>query len=219
MIKITVVTTFTADILPYIKYNISSVSSYCVQHEYEYRLFPSRMDNLDIPRAHHWSKIDAALTYIDSMKEGEWLFILDADTLIQQPDTKLEQFVEQAGKSIILICSDEPNGGVVNTGAMFIKKSSETKNLLQLWWDLARRLEKTVELYHEQDVLVWMIKNYEHCMREDAVKIYPYNAFNSGYFEIIEDSDFICHIMAKPLEERTQIMKARFEKLKEREAT
>lgn len=219
MSKITIVTTFTPSILPYLQYNIASVSSYCVQHEYEYRLYPSHMDKLEKPRAHHWSKIDAALSYIDSMKNDDWLFILDADTLIQQPHIKLEEFTKTAGKSIILVCDDSPNGGFVNTGAIFIKKTPETKNLLTLWWELAARLDKRTDLYHEQDVLVWMIKNFEHCMREDAVKIYAHDAFNSGHLELIKDTDFIAHLMALPLEERTSIMKARYEKLKLKEAT
>ncbi len=205
-----VVTMYTPDILPYLQYNLASVGSYCARHGYEYRLVPSNVDLFDVPRTHHWSKVWIARQIIGQRKLNSWVFVLDADMLIQHPEVPLERFTAEMESEVIGVCDDKPNGGLINTGAMFFKAVDIMPDLLKRWWEAGETYDYTKRKYHEQSTLRKMI--LEESGIAELVKIFPINAFNSRYNKI-DPADFLAHYMAMPLQERTEVMRVAFREL------
>jgi hypothetical protein len=205
-----VVTMYTPDILPYLQYNIASVGAYCAKHGYEYRLIPSNVDLFNPRRTHHWSKVWAALNLIRQLKLNEWMFVMDADMLIQHPEIPLERFTREMDNEIIGVCDDKPNGGLINTGAMFFKAVDIMPDVLKTWWDSGEKFNYTERKYHEQSTLRKLILKDNGF--SDLVKIFPINAFNSRYNQI-HPQDFIAHYMAMPMEKRTHKMRVAFREL------
>lgn len=205
-----VVTMYTPDILPYLQYNLASVGSYCARHGYEYRLVPSNVDLFDVPRTHHWSKVWIARKLIGQLRLNSWMFVLDADMLIQHPEIKLERFTDEMDREIIGVCDDKPNGGLINTGAMFFKAVEIMPDVLDSWWKAGETFDYTTRKYHEQSTLRKLILQENGF--EELVKVFPVNAFNSRFGKI-DPKDFLAHYMAMPLKERTDVMAAAFRSL------
>lgn len=202
---LTVLTVYTDDILPYLKYNTANVSAWAARHGYNYRLekIPESFD-----RSPHWAKISMAA---ELLKDGEPLFVMDADMLIQRPEIGLGPFLRKmrSGKKLIGLCDDKPNGGHINTGSMLLEGDPVTRELLKEWWTLGEDLDLSWEKYHEQDTLVYMMKQRRV---NDLVHIFGAREFNSVCDDWKPD-EFIAHYMAKSTQEKTQLMKDRFAQL------
>lgn len=203
MNRFKVLTVVTPDIMDYARYHIASMGEYAGRNGYIYEvktIAPSFLKH----RAPHWSKISAATWEQQHPTPGvEWVFVVDADTLVVDMETRLETFTDQMKEGeCIGLCDDAPNGGLVNTGSMLIR-SEGVAEYLKEWWDTGAELGLEFAKYHEQDTLVYLMKQK---VWEDRVKVFPATAFNS-VSDDLDSSLFLRHYMARTKEERKTMMR------------
>jgi hypothetical protein len=100
---------------------------YCQRHGYTY-LCRHDPDPLRPP---HWGKIQWLLEYLPAY---DWICWLDADTLIERPETRLESFIEAAGEKDIAIAFDR-DVWVFNTGVFLVRHNPWVLDFLQRVWN------------------------------------------------------------------------------------
>jgi galactosyl transferase GMA12/MNN10 family len=105
---------------------------YCEKHGY--RLFDSSLTALDTSRPPSWSKIRAVQRLLET-DECDWVFWLDADTVIMNSDKMVESFLPAEDSGIDLILTHQ-KGTSWNAGAWLIRKSDWSKQFLDTWWNM-----------------------------------------------------------------------------------
>ena len=103
---------------------------YATKHGY--RLF-DESDQLDQTRPASWSKIRAVQRLLKE-ESCDWVFWLDADTVVMNSDKKVEQFLP-AGDTIDVLLSMDDGGGY-NAGVWLVRNSEWTHKFLREWWDM-----------------------------------------------------------------------------------
>jgi len=97
-----------------VKYGVRSKVLYCQKHGYDFIQDDSLTDH---SRHLAWSKIPVILNYLTKY---DYLVWVDADTLIMNPDKRLEDYIAMmADRELMYVASL----GWVNTGVMFIKNT------------------------------------------------------------------------------------------------
>lgn len=200
MNKYKVITAVTPDVMDYAKYHIASMGEYAGRHGYLYEVKsipPSFLSR----RSPHWAKVSAATwEQLHPTPGVEWLFVVDADTLVVDKSVKLESF--DLGSCSIALCDDKPNGGCINTGAMFIR-SGGMEDMLREWWDTGTELGLEFDKFHEQETLAYLMQQR---VWKDSVKVFPATAFNS-ISDDLEQSKFIRHYMAMAVAKKAEAMR------------
>lgn len=103
---------------------------YAARHGY--RLF-DESNQLDRSRPASWSKIRAVQRLLNQ-EACDWVFWLDADTVVMNSYKKVEDFLPAADAIDILLSPDD--GGGYNAGVWLVRNSEWTRNFLQEWWDM-----------------------------------------------------------------------------------
>ena len=103
---------------------------YATKHGY--RLF-DESDQLDKTRPASWSKIRAVQRLLKE-ESCDWVFWLDADTVVMNSDKKVEAFLP-AHDTIDMLFSPDDGGGY-NAGVWLVRNSEWGRNFLQEWWDM-----------------------------------------------------------------------------------
>ena len=99
-----------------------------------YRLF-DESDQLDRSRPASWSKIRAVQRLL--REEGcDWVFWLDADTVVMNSNKKVEDFLPINDSSSIDILLSPDDGGGYNAGVWLVRNTEWTRTFLQEWWDM-----------------------------------------------------------------------------------
>lgn len=109
-----------------VKYGIRSKVEYCKRHGYDFIQDDSKTD---YTRHLAWSKIPAILEYLPKY---DYLVWIDADTLIMNPEKKLEDFISKLMLDNQLMYVASLNW--VNTGVMFIKNTQFMKAFMAQSW-------------------------------------------------------------------------------------
>ena len=86
---------------------------------------------LDVSRPPSWSKIKAAQRLLNE-EHCDWVFWLDADTVIMDPSRPVESILST--QHDLLVAPDK--GGGYNAGVWLIRNSDWSKHFLQTWWDM-----------------------------------------------------------------------------------
>jgi mannan polymerase II complex MNN10 subunit len=99
-----------------------------------YRLFDESAQ-LDRSRPASWSKIRAVQRLLN--EEGcDWVFWLDADTVVMNSLKRVEDFLPAAGMTEVDLLLAADDGGGYNAGVWLAKNTEWTRTFLQEWWDM-----------------------------------------------------------------------------------
>lgn len=111
-----------------VKYGIRSKKSYCQKQKYDYH---DDEDVYDKSRPHAWSKVNLILRYID---QYDFIMWIDADTLIMNPDIRIEERIKDMMTEDIDISLVSDHTGP-NTGIMLIRCTKWAKNFWKTLYD------------------------------------------------------------------------------------
>jgi hypothetical protein len=170
-----------------------SIKNYCLKNNYTFYVY---RDSIDMESFPSWSKPEALLNHIDSHENIVWI---DSDTLIFNPDKKLEWIIDgDCTKFKMLILSEDLcKDNYINSGVIMCRNSEHTKDILNRWKDFKKNND-TSSLYASQGdqvVLGDVIKKsdifkYNH-------KVFPMSKFNTDP-RLVNWDTFILHFMAYP---------------------
>ena len=159
-----------------------------------------------------WSKIPLILKHL---KNFEWVFWIDLDTLIMNKSVKLEKFIDT--ESHLIFCKDPVD--LVNTGAFFIKNSDIGFEFLYQLLDSYNNKDYHNFPYEQKSISLTL----EEKKYKNVTKILPQNSFNSFWyitdpdtlkfypdwnrkFTIYQKGDFLVHFVGNKYEERLKLM-------------
>jgi hypothetical protein len=161
-------------------YTTPNKAAYCARHGYP---FIVRTDGFAPSRPPAWSKI----RFIKNcLREHEWVFWSDADSLIMNGSARLEEFVDEAYD--LILTHEDMGVGVYNvcTGEMFFRRSKWSIRFLDEIWSqrefIHDRLWENRALIH----LLWASDLSPH------VQIVTQRRFNS-YPSNYRKGDFMLH--------------------------
>ncbi|GLI71280.1 hypothetical protein VaNZ11_016408 [Volvox africanus] len=135
-------------------------------------------DHLDNSRPASWSKIPAVLSIMD---QYDWIFWLDADTLITNLTIPVEAVLPTRGSAPDLLLTEDSTG--VNAGVWLIRGSGcrWCRSFLMRWWDMKsfiRRGAKDTKS-GDNDALKHMLATMDSSERSSHIGVAPQCAFNS----------------------------------------
>lgn len=104
---------------------------YCAKHGY--KLF-NESAQLDNSRPPSWSKIRAARRLLTE-EDCDWVYWMDADTVIMNSAKRIEDFLPAPETGIDLILSEQ-KGPSWNAGAWFVRRTEWSLRFLDRWWDM-----------------------------------------------------------------------------------
>jgi hypothetical protein len=164
------------------KYSLLSKIQYCNRHGYDLII---REDCYDTTRPPAWSKVKLIQKYLDSEKY-KYIVWIDADTLIMNPEIRLEGFIEQfMGNNDMLLGYDRDR---FNTGVWFIRVSEWSRQFLQ---DVYEQEQFIHNGYWEQAAVIDLFeKNWLNA--KNHITAVWHTAFNSYYYNY-EWGHFLIH--------------------------
>ena len=170
-----------------------SIKNYCFKNDYTLYVYRESIDKDSFPS---WSKPEALLNHIDDHDNLVWI---DSDTLIFNPDYKLEWIIDGECTFFkkFILSEDLDEACPINSGVVMCRSGDFTKKILNRWIDFKKHND-TSSLYAsegDQVVLYNLLKKadvfkYNH-------KVFPMSKFNTDPRLITWDT-FILHFMAYP---------------------
>ncbi|CAD7697635.1 unnamed protein product [Ostreobium quekettii] len=133
---------------------------------------------LDTSRPPSWSKILAVQYYL---AEYDWVFWMDSDSVVTNPDIKLESILP-AGERLDFIVTKDPAG--YNAGMWFIRNSPWSHKFLRTWWGMSSFVRKAGDTKSgDNDALKHILANMDETELEEHVGVAPQCTFNSYVFK------------------------------------
>lgn len=110
---------------------IEMARSYCRRHGYEYLLYDDEKSfPFEIKKHPAWYKL---LLLERHLKDYDWLFWLDTDTLIMEPARRLETWLDPEHDAVCSHC--RPEWTIVNTGVWFVRNTPWSHQFLREAFD------------------------------------------------------------------------------------
>jgi hypothetical protein len=186
---IAIVMMYTPEIYDFAVHSEKSIQQYA---EYQgYTLYVYR-DNLDKSQHPNWSKPQALLNHMSHHSHIIWM---DSDTLIFNPEKKLESIIEKAPKKFILATKDIGDHCMLNSGVLIFKSHNYTKNLITKWRDFNGDKSSLYASGGDQEIFCEILR------KSDSFgfnrKIFEMNEFNTDP-RLVNKDTFILHFMAYP---------------------
>lgn len=181
---------------------IPVLRSYCQKHDYDLIVHRGGFGNRD--RQFGFQKTELVATLLP---RTDVMFIVDVDTLITNPDTKLEEFlVNDRG----LFIAKDVNG--LNAGSYLVRNTS----LSQVFLRSVLGLEGVPKMLGEQDAMRWIFdsgsfSNLVHYLPHPSINSYLYQEY--GIVKTHEEGqwergDFLLHLPGISNERRIEIFKS-----------
>jgi len=189
--KIAIVSLYTKEIADYAIHSENSIKEYCDKQGYSFYVYRESLDKNGSP---NWSKSQALLNHID---DHDYIVWMDSDTLIFNPEKKLESIIEKAPKKFILATKDIGDNCMLNSGVFFLKSHQYTKNLITKWRDFKGDKSSLYASGGDQEILCEILRKSDGYGLNR--KIFEMNEFNTDPRLVNEDT-FILHFMAYPHE-------------------
>ena len=197
--KIAIISLYTKEISDYAFYSEQSIKKYCLKQNYTFHIYREKLDKQASP---NWSKAQALLNHID---KHEYIVWMDSDTLIFNPEKKIEDIINKCTKNKhIIACEDIganntklSKGSMLNSGVLIFKCHKYVKNLITEWRDFNGDKSSLYSSGGDQEILCDLLK------KKDPFgfnrKIFPMNTFNTDP-RLVDKDTFILHFMAYPYE-------------------
>jgi hypothetical protein len=167
----------------------STKRPYAERHGYVYI---EETSSLNASRPTAWSKILAVKRHLPRF---DWLFWTDADSLVTNPDVRLEAFLDTDHD---LIVSRDP--AEFSTGHFLIRNCAWSQTFLAEVWAQKEFIDHP---WWEQGAVIHLMQQPRH---RERLKILPKRAFNS-HVDDHEDGDFILHVLYDKLPVRLRQMR------------
>lgn len=196
--SIAVVSLYTEKIKRYGKISAEVMAGYCAKHGYKCICHKKALLT-EAPAS--WSKIPAVLKAFQT--GADWVFWLDADAIILNPEIKLESFTN-SGKDIILTA--DLRG--LQAGAMLLRNCEFSKIFLGEVWE---RLEECDGAGHSEQTAIRELFAARAGAR-GRFEILSARAFNSGIAEY-DFNDFVLHLSGMGDLARYQYMKSMYSRV------
>jgi len=200
--KILILQVMTPEIAGYCTYSLPLNVEYAVKNGYHYHLHHTRCS--DIPHHPPWLKLEA-LRSVD-LRSYDWIWVLDADCVINNLETRLEDVIAADPKDIIISKNGRNGGRLLNSGS-FVLRSSAVPSVLREYdayaaagsphmrnrfWD-----QEMFNDWYDRDPSVFSVREM--------------NVLNSHWnvaaFKDDDLNNFVFHYMAQPDEQRIAGMK------------
>ena len=187
--KIAIVSLYTKEISDYAVHSENSIKQYCEKQNYTFYIYREKLEKESSP---NWSKAQALLNHIN---DHEYIIWMDSDTLIFNPNKKLEDIINKASKKFILATEDIGGNSMLNSGVLFFKSHNYTKNLIKRWRDFSGDKSSLYSSGGDQEILCSILKKSDPfgCNR----KAFKMNEFNTDP-RFVDKDTFILHFMAYP---------------------
>jgi len=149
--------------------------SYCQKHNY--KLF-NESDQLDRKRPPSWSKIRAARRLLTE-EDCDWVFWMDADTVIMNSNKRIEDFLPTKDTGIDLVLTRQ-KGESWNAGAWLIRRTEWSLHFLDHWWNMSEFVKpKGLAVSGDNDALKAYLKGMDPDEFQTHIAVPPRCLFNS----------------------------------------
>ncbi len=212
MAQITIIQLVTPNIDEYAKYSVASTKKYALMHGYHYHIQRSQtVTDMHI----NWTKIDFLKDELSFGEKGEESFVvlLDADTVIINPERSIEYFIEkyQKPETNILMANDtkfqitgkkKPNAGFV-----IVRNNEIGKEIIDKWIHASRNEGAKYNDIHPRNQLV-----YWHCVEPIYKKyqvVLPKHYFHKPIWVIPKPAKpkrYLYHVTSTGGKSRTSMM-------------
>ena len=188
--KIAIVSLYTDEISDYAIYSENSIKEYCYKQGYTFYIYRKTLDDKHSPS---WSKSQAILNHVN---DHEYIMWLDADTLIFNPDKKIESILDQClPRKHIIATQDIGGNSMLNSGALIFTSHNYSKNIIKKWRDFDGDKSHLYASGGDQEVLCKILKKSDPGGFNR--KIFEMNEFNTDP-RFVDKDTFILHFMAYP---------------------
>lgn len=148
---------------------------YCEKHGYQ--LF-DESNSLDKNRPPSWSKIRATRRLLTEEK-CDWVFWMDADTVIMNSTKRIEDFLPAPETGIDLVINKQ-KGESWNAGAWLIRNTEWSLQFLDHWWNMKEFVKpKGLSVSGDNDALKAYLKSMEKDHFDAHIAVPPRCLFNS----------------------------------------
>jgi hypothetical protein len=199
-----------------------NIKKYCELHGYDLHI--NYQEKFSNGKPAQWQKILAARELLETNKY-DWIFFLDTDCLIMNPNIKLESFIDDKCSFILPKHNIEPIDtpieleGLNNiiTSQFFVKNDEFGKDILDEIW-LASDNHKIDKFDHEGRQIRIIINSGKFNNRIGVVEEkrlnrfwyvnnpFMYFAFKGINDNVWQEGDFIVHVTAYSTEDRIKIL-------------
>lgn len=202
-----------------------NIKKYCNKHGYNLKIYKEKLYDDDRPL--QWNKIKVIQSEINNY---DWIFWIDADCLIMNPDVKLESLIDDDYFMIIPYNKYAPDneleqGGTALNSAFLIKNCNISKQFLNDVWNHDRydgQKYNVNKFDHEMRQFRILINNDESYKK--GIKLIEEKKLNSMWYmnypniitthfpgwnnndNIYEDGDFILHFAGFNIRDRYKLM-------------
>lgn len=167
---------------------------YCSRHGYR---FVEETGGFELPRAPAWSKI---LFLKNHLRDCDWLFWSDADSLVMDGSTPLERFLDEDYDVIIAREDFDVGTGNVNAGQLFLKNSDWSFWFLDEVWAQTQFIGHPME---EQAAVIHLLHSRELSRHVKVVTQRSFNSYPLNY----RRGDFLLHFAGFRGEHRLRQMR------------
>lgn len=148
---------------------------YCRKHGYD--LFNESM-TLDTSRPPSWSKILAVRRLLTEEK-CEWVFWMDADTVIMNSNKRIEDFLPMPDSGIDLLLTEQ-KGPSWNAGAWLIRNTPWSLEFLDHWWNMKEFVQpKGLSVSGDNEALKAYLLSMDKAYFDAHIRVPPRCLFNS----------------------------------------
>lgn len=179
------VTLWTPEISDWCLRHAKDKEKYCKIHELAYYAYDRKIDEM---RAPTWSKILALQEHLGS---HDWLFWIDADTSITNPDFDVRSLCLDGYD---LVITHDHSG--FNAGIFLIRNTAKSHDFLERVWN-----NEITTFHFEQTSMSQVMMT----MPDLKVKVLPKRSMNSYWFDH-RPGDFIFHAAGEPGEMKTKLL-------------
>jgi hypothetical protein len=185
---IAVVMLYTPNIADYARFGEASLRAYCERHGYTFYQHRDVPADFQREACGNWSKPFLLDKYLP---HHEWIFWIDADILVTNPDMKLETFC--AGRDRVLtadIC-----GWRLNSGVMGFRQTEDNVRVLQR---ILARVHETEDVTHtfssngDQAVFMEELMSHGLCPENDSPELINFRELNTPWY-YADPATFLCH--------------------------
>lgn len=192
-LKFLLLQVYTKEISNYARISFEINLDYCLRHGYGFRV--ADVGYLKENNIHpSWGKVYETLFDLTSAADYDYVWTLDADAVVVNPDQTLTAIVQSRPDALMYVSENGLNGGnLFNCGSFIIKKSKESADILRRAFAEGIKTAKRNEMFWEQSILNEMCES-DLALRQ-AVNVLPMRAINSFWKDGPEDCPFVWHLM------------------------